>query len=227
MKLHFTVELLKFEIIEELENGWNTDDYRALLVAAEYGDTSEIADEELKEMSLIALSDYEPEEAAKIVLTYIFAGTLNAGQVNNLANEMLDEKMWEEYADLSLHEQFFSVSQLLYQAFKGKFPHPEAVRCRVKIDAEEKAGYAIFEKDTETALLRILVQGMPPNTLISRLFEDQVSEGEFREAKDIIWQFKEEVEDDALIFELISSEYWLRDLKYAEPFEAVLTQAET
>jgi hypothetical protein len=114
MKLHFTVELLKFEIIEELENGWNTDDYRALLVAAEYGDTSEIADEELKEMSLIALSDYEPEEAAKIVLTYIFAGTLNAGQVNNLANEMLDEKMWEEYADLSLHEQFFSVSQLLY-----------------------------------------------------------------------------------------------------------------
>ncbi len=226
MKLHFFIELLKFETIEELSNAWNAKDYTALLEATEYGGTSEIVPEEVKEMCLMSLSDFEPEEAAKIVLTYIFKDVLNNGQINNLANEMLDEKMWEEYADLSLHEQFFNVSQLLYEAFNGKFPHPEAVRCKIKITSAEKEGYSIFEKDAEASLLRILMQGMPENTLINRLFEDQLPEGEFKEAKDIVWQFKKEAADDALIFELISSEYWFHDLKYAEPFNAELLQPE-
>ena len=43
-------------------------------------------------------------------------------QIDNLSNEILEEKLWEEYADLSLHEEFFAVHQLLYDAFEGTAP---------------------------------------------------------------------------------------------------------
>lgn len=224
--MHFRVTPIKFETIEELPNGWENRNYRELLELMDYGDTSGIGEEDLKEMCHMSLSDFEPEEAAKIVLAYVFEGRLKTGQINNLANEMLEEKMWEEYADLSLHEEFFNVSQLLYEAFGGQFPHPQAVLYQMKINPKEKAGLAVFGKNTEASVLRILVQGMPENTLILRLFEDPLREGEFREAQDIIWQLKAQPTEDSLHLELISSRYWFHDLKYASDFEASLVYPE-
>lgn len=224
--MHFRVTPVKFETIEVLPNGWENRNYRELLELMEYGDTSGIGEEDLKEMCHMSLSDFEPEEAAKIVLTYIFEGRLKTGQINNLANEMLEEKMWEEYADLSLHEEFFNVSQLLYEAFDGQFPHPQAVLYQVKINPGEKSGLSIFGKNAEASVLRLLVQGMPDNTLILRLFEDSLRMGEFSEAQDIIWQLKAQATEDSLHLELISSGYWFHDLKYASDFEASLDYPE-
>jgi len=195
----------------------------------EYGDTSDLSSQELKEMCLLSLSDNEPDEAAKIVLDYIFGERLNQGQIENISHEMVDEKMWEEYAEISMHEEFFNVTQILYEAYNGKFPHPEAVRFKIQVKSKEKVGLKVFEKDTETALIRLLVQGMPENTLIHRLFDEQLEGGDFGDAKDIIWQYKKETtEENSAIFEIISSTYWFHDLKYAEDFEAVLeVDAET
>lgn len=227
MKLHFTLEPYKFETIEELPSAWNDDSYKKLLDAMEYGDTSDLSPQELKEMCLLSLSDNEPDEAAKIVLEYIFGERLSKGQIDNISHEMMDEKVWEEYAELSMHEEFFNATQLLYQAFNGKFPYPEALRFKIKLTPKEKVGMKVFEKDTEVAVIRLLVQGMPKNTLINRLFDEQLEEGEFTDAKDIIWQYQKEVgEENSLIFEIISSTYWFRDLKYVETFEAVLQNEE-
>ncbi|MCJ7468486.1 MAG: hypothetical protein MUO53_17535, partial [Maribacter sp.] len=124
----FTVEPQKFSTIHELPNAWNDQNYKELLEQMDFDDISGIAVNELKEMCMMSLTDNEPAEAAKIVLEYLFKERLTPGQIDNLSNEMLDEKMWEEYADLSLHEEFFNAAQLLYEAFNGKFPHPEAVR---------------------------------------------------------------------------------------------------
>ena len=84
-----------------------------------------------------------------------------------------------------------------------------------------------FEKDTEAALIRLVVQGMPENTLIHRLFDEQLEGGDFKDAKDIIWQYKKETtEENSTIFEIISSTYWFHDLKYAETFDAILVNEE-
>lgn len=227
MKFHYSLQPIKFEIIGELPNAWSNDSYIALLDVMEYGDTSDLSPQELKEMCMLSLSDNEADEAAKIVLQYIFENRLNAGQIDNLSHEMIDEKVWEEYAELSMHEELFNATQLLYEAYNGKFPHPEAVRYTVNITCKEPMGMRVFEKEAETALLRLLVQGMPENTLIHRLFDEQLEGGDFADAKDIIWQFKKEATGDkAMRFELISSTYWLHDLKYAEDFEAILTEEE-
>jgi len=221
MKHSFRVEPIKFSTIQDLPNAWSNQDYKALLEKMDFDGISEIPENELKQMCLMSLTDNEPEDAAKIVLEYIFENRLNSGQIENLSNEMLDERLWEEYADLSLHEEFFNATQLLYEAYNGKFPHPEAVRFQVKVSAKIPSELSIFNQNTETPLIRLLVKGMPDNTLINRLFDEQLEEGGFSEAKDIIWQLKKSDETEtSVIFDVISSEYWFKDFKYVEHFEA-------
>ncbi len=223
MKAIYSIEPIKFSIISELPKAWNPQNYTELLEAMDFEEAAGIAPEELKEMCLLSLTDHDPADAAKIVLKYRMGDHLNDGQIDNLSNEMLDEKIWEEYADLSLHEDFFNVSQLMYEAFNGKFPNPEAARFQIKIKASNPADLHVFKKDAEAPLIRLLVAGMPENTLISRLFEGQLVEGAFAEATDIIWQLhKQEESTDSVTFTIISSLYWFSDFKYAMPYEAEL-----
>ena len=222
MKNTFKVEPIKFSVITELNNAWTNESYKELLEIMDYGDSSDLSESELKEMCLLSLSDNEPEDAAKIVLEYIFKDRLNDGQIQNLSNEMLEENTWEEYADLSLHEEFFNVHQLLYDAYNGKFPHPEAVNFKVKVTANNADDLLIFKKDMEAPLIRLLVKGMPDNTLINRLFKDDLMSENFKDAQNIIWQLtKVEGQDNTITFEIISSSYWFHDFKYAEEYEGV------
>lgn len=221
MKYLFQVELLKFVKIRELPNSWTGEDYLAFLELMDYGDPADIPAEELKETCLMFLSDNEPEEAAEIVLKYIFGDRLTKGQIANLSNEMLDEKMWEEYADLSMHEEFFKGHQLLYEAYNGRFPYPEAVTFQVKVMAKQSEGLSIFKEDPEAPLIRLLIGGMPDNTLIYRLFDENIEGDEFKDARDIIWQLNmEKVGSSELIFEITSSMYWFTDLRSTKSFEA-------
>lgn len=221
MKNTFIVKRLNFTSIQELPGFWTEKKYSDLLDAMEYDDTSKIPVEELEEMCLMSLNAYDPEEAAKIVLEYVFNGRLKKGQILILSNEMLEEKIWEEYADLSLQEDFFNVNQLLYNAFSGQFPHPEAVQFQVSVTTNEKNGGLVFNDSPEATLIRLLVTGMPENTLIFRLYEEQVVGREFKDAKDIIWQLKtEKISENELIFDVISSSYWFDDFKFADSFEA-------
>ncbi len=219
MKASFNVVKLKFVSIQELPNSWNQQKYLDLLDLMDYGDTSELTPEELKEMCLMSLTDNDPEDAAKIVLEYVFKDRLSNGQIENLSSEMLDEKIWEEYADLSLHEEFFNVNQLLYEAFNGKFPHPEAIMFQVKVTGTTNDGISVFNDFSESALIRLLVKGLPKNTLIYRLFEEQVEGEDFKDAKDIIWQLTSEKKSDKeVIFSVISSAYWFHNFKYVDSF---------
>tara|TARA_R100000789_G_scaffold65671_1_gene61788 strand:- start:277 stop:954 length:678 start_codon:yes stop_codon:yes gene_type:complete len=222
--MKFKIELKKFETIRELPNAWSPKNYMELLDIMEFGDTATIPSTDLKEMCMLSLTDFEPPEAAEIVLGYLFKDILSKSQIANLSHEMLHEKMWEEYADLSLHEQFFNVGQLLFQAFNGKFPQPEALRFKVVIEAAKKENMSVFKSDFEASLIRLLVAGMPKNTLLNRLFSDQLEGQAFHDAKDIIWQYsRESLSDTSITIEIISSVYWFHDLKFIVPFEAELT----
>ena len=201
MKKSFTVTRMSFKTISELPGYWTESKYLDLLELMDFDNPAGLDKAEIKDMCLMSLTDNEPEDAAKIVLTYVFGDKLNKGQIDNLSNEMLEEKLWEEYADLSLHEEFFAVHQLLYGAFEGTFPHAEAVSFQVKI--------------------RLLAGGLPDNTVINRLFDDKLEGEQFQEAKDILWQLNmTKNENNELIANVISSHYWFKDLKYVDGFEA-------
>lgn len=221
MKASFKVEKLNFISIQELPYSWNNQNYLDLLELMDFEDTSDLTPEELKDFCLMSLADQEePKDAAKIVLEYVFKNKLTKGQIDNLSNEIIDEKMWEEYADISTHEDFFNVNQLLYSAYNGTFPNPKAVKFQVKVTSNSIDGLSVFNDFPEAALIRLLTRGMSDKTLIYRLFEEQIEGFEFKDARDIIWQLTFEKNDEReIIFNVISSLYWFQDLKYVTDFE--------
>ena len=223
----FAVERLSFDTLTELPNAWQPQDYKALLSKTGYDNPDELAPDELKAMCLMALADLEPTEAAQLVLEHLFEDQLTAGQIENLAHQMLTEKLWEENPELEQHEGFFKATQLLYTAYNGKFPRAEAVQFQVKLTTEDPDGLALFDAEPEAPLLRLLAQGMPDNTLLKRLFHEQLDGTSFPEASAIVWQLRPVMRaGQSAVFEIVSSAYWLDDFKYADSYQAT-TQADT
>ncbi|MCE7070995.1 hypothetical protein LZG74_11820 [Dyadobacter sp. CY327] len=213
----FKIEVLSFEHIQELPGSWEKNDLVNLLEAMDYQNPNEIKEAELKEMCMMSLTDFEPEEAAKIVLDYTIAGRLTEGQIQNLSHEILTEKLWEEYPELALHPDLYRSTQLLYEAFNGKFPRVEAVQFTIQISGD----ISIFNENPEAPIVRILAAGMSDRSLIHRLFSDQIESSQFEEAKDIIWQLKQVSQSETSVtYEIVSSSYWLDEIKYADSYEA-------
>jgi hypothetical protein len=217
----FTVERLTFSTLTELPNTWQNQDYRELLRKMEYENPDELSEAELKEMCLMSFTDLEPREAAEIVLGYLFPNELNAGQIANLAHQMLTEKLWEENPELPLHKGFYQATQLLHDAYNGTFPATKAVEFQVKCTAENPADLAVLAHAPAAPLVRLLAPGLPDNALINRLFSSQLEGDTFPEASAILWQLTPTGQTaDSITFDIVSSAYWLEDFKYADTYTA-------
>jgi hypothetical protein len=217
----FTVERLSFNSLTELPNSWQNKDYRALLEKMNYENPEAISEAEVKEMCLMSFTDMEPRAAAEIVLGYLFAEQLSEGQLENLAHQMLTEKLWEENPELALHPGFYKATELLHTAYNGTFPRAQAVQFQVKCTAADPADLALFAAAPAAPLLRLLAPGLPDNALLNRLFTAQLAGAEFPEAESILWELTTTATDNnSVVFEVISSAYWLDDFKYADVYEA-------
>jgi hypothetical protein len=222
----FTVERLSFQHLAALPNAWQNADYLALLNALSYDNPEAIAPAELKEMTQLALTDLEPAAAAEIVLGHLAGEELTKGQTEQLAHQMPTEKLWEENPNFALHQQFFNATQLLYDAYNGKFPHPQAVEFKVKITAADPADLALLDHEPAATLLRLLAPGLSDRALLHRLFGDQLAGGEFPEAPSILWQLTpSEKTETSVVYDIISSDYWLEEFKFADTYEATLPAA--
>ena len=82
--MNFTIKLQKIKKIEKIEGYWKKEDYVNLLELFDYSDAQDVPESELWDMLSMAISDFEPEEAAEIVLTYKLKNVLKGGQIKNL-----------------------------------------------------------------------------------------------------------------------------------------------
>jgi len=210
MKLQ--VKILGIKTVNELENYWNQDDYVTLLDKMNLPDADKLKPEELKDMLYMAITDFEPEEAAEIILTYKLADRLTAGQIQNIANEMMEEKVAEQYADPSFHYDLFNINQLLFKAYKGRFPNTEA--SVISMEICDMDGNDV-EVDQEI-LTKTLAQSLSERSIIQRLYEDQVTgKTAFDDAGKIIWKFDKK---ENRIYEILTSRYWIekQDIEQSE-----------
>jgi hypothetical protein len=222
MKPNFEVTVLRFQVLREIQGAWSSADFCALLESVEFGDTSGMDEKEIREMALLALQDLEPVEAAKLLLAQHLGHRLNAGQIQNAASEMLDEKLWEEYADLSFHEAMFNVASILFAAFPRVFPEPDAVSATIEVSATNKAGRDILSGAiNEPFLVRLLADGMDESSILNRLFEDQLRGLSFPEADNIVWIWSVDSSDaSALKIHITSSGYWLDPLRDTKSYQS-------
>jgi len=223
MKPKFNVEIKSFKTIHRLPNSWSKRDLIKILEQADFDADETNSEADLYDYLSMAFDELEPEEAAVIVLTHVLGNKLNKNQIEDIAHEMVEENLWEEYGDMSLHEDLFKVTSLLYHAYNGTFPHPDAADIVMRINALNHDGEVVLRKIDETFISRILAHGMTDHAVIYRLFHDQIAGGEWKEAKDIIWQFTPEViSAKAVEIEMTTAIYWVKELKHIVDFEVEL-----
>ena len=195
------VKIISIKTVSELVGYWTNDDFSQLLDRMNLPDADKLKPEELKELLYMAITDFEPEEAAEIILTYKLGDKLTPGQIQTIAHDMTDEKVAETYADPSFHYDLFNINQLLFKAFKGKFPNTEASVIVMEMTSNEN-----IEVNKEV-LTKALAQSLSERSIIQRLFEDQVTgKADFDDAEKIIWLYHTKGENT---YEIITSRYWV------------------
>src|SRR5690606_21953062 len=103
MTYHIIINSVK--TVEELKDAWTNANYIELLDRFGFPDAKDSKPEELRELLFLAISDFEPHEAAAIFLDYKLSEHLNENQIDQISHEMLLDKISEEYSDISLHHE--------------------------------------------------------------------------------------------------------------------------
>jgi hypothetical protein len=210
MKLN--TKILSVKTVHELNFYWANEDYIGLLDAFDYPNPEQIDPNELLDYLNMAISDFEPDEAAEVVLTYKLKDKLSKGQIENLSHEMLEDKVAEEYPDPAFHFDLFNINQLLFKAYNGTFPDTRATIITM-IYPDQKVNL------TKEVLIKTICAGLKANNLISRLYEEQIDGTEpFGDAEKVIWNFRKMDNEE---IEIITSNYWIEKDDFDEvEFEA-------
>jgi hypothetical protein len=219
--MKYFVKINDVKSTDELEGAWNNDDYKELLARFEYPDAEQLKPAELKEYLFMAISDFEPNEAAAILLDYKTSDVLAEGQIDNLSHEMLRVKVFENYSEIDLHQNLFNINQLLYKAYNGKFPQGKVNIVQFEMTDADNAS----EEVTKETALKALSHGLSDNNLLNRLLSDQL-EGRtsFPEAEGIVWDLQNKGDH---AYSVTISEKWLTKNDFAnleyectvQPFE--------
>ena len=201
--MNVQVKIINIKTVNELGQYWTNDDFIQLLDKMNLPDADKVKPEELKDLLYMAITDFEPNEAAEIVLTYKLGESLTAGQIQTITHDMTDEKVAEQYADPSYHYDLFNINQLLFKAYNGTFPNTEA--SIINIELTDADGGTV--EATNEILTKALSASLSDRSIIKRLYEDQM-EGivDFGDAEKILWRFQDKGNNT---FEIITSRYWI------------------
>lgn len=185
-------------------------------------DKTDLEGQELRDMCLLSLQDLPPEEAAEVILRLHLGDRLSGGQIQNIAREMLDEKLWEEYADLSLHERLFHVGSLLHETFPRDFPRPDAICVTLNIKPmNEISRDILLHHANESFYVRLVADGIDATSALSRVFDKQLAARSFPEAEQIIWisTVSEQTCESGTV-ELIGSGAWFAALRSTKSYKS-------
>ncbi|WP_029038757.1 hypothetical protein [Salinimicrobium xinjiangense] len=186
--MKYKIKIEDVQTLEEISNYWTNEDYIQLLEKFEYPDAEDSGKENLRELLFMAITDFEPSEAAKVVLTYKLSEHLSEGQIDQISNDMLNDKVCEEYPEMELQAPLFHVNQLLFKAYNGKFPSSSATIIECVISPLEEENETVLRKEM---LLRLFDDGLSERNIVKRLFEEQMNGAAgFPEAENIIWELE-------------------------------------
>ena len=196
------VKIIDLKTVNELDFYWKNSDYINLLEEFGFPDVEQIKENEILEYLFMAISDFEPAEAAEILLKYKMSDKLNDGQIQNLSNDMLTNKVAEQYSEPDFHFDLFNINQLLRKAYNGKFPDTEATIITASFQRED-----LDSEITKEMLIKSLSFGLKKSDLILRLFADQI-EGTvpFTDAGKVIWDYRKSSENT---MEITTSKNWI------------------
>jgi len=218
--MNYQITINSANTVDQIEEYWTKEDYIKLLEKFDYPDAADADATSLEELLFMAISDFEARDAAAIVLEYKLSEDLSEGQIQQISNDMLLDKVCEEYPEIGLHSTLFHINQLLYKAYNGTFPNAKATV--VKFSSKPSEGESENELTKEN-VLKLLNNGLSDSNLIKRLFDLAMNENApFPEADDIVWDLTTTNNVDYI---LTTSEYWLSKADIiASEFEGIVEE---
>ena len=225
MNPKFSVTIDSLKELKSMPDSWPSHDLRDLLKRLEIPVDESLGRDDLHEFVVMALQDCSASEAAKIVLAQTLATLMNAGQIQNLAEEMKEDRKWEEASDMRYHEPIFNAQVLLSEAFPRDYDVPDILRVTTRVTPLNQAGGALLQSPVSEAwLVRLLADGMPASAVLKRLFVDALAKGPFPEAAQIIWQFRTEPDNDgpqpSIRITVYAPHSWFGPLEAAAEYES-------
>lgn len=200
--MNFNLKIIEIKSITEIPGYWANEDYMNLLEEFDYSDSKDLDPLELREILEMAISDFEPNESAEILLRYKLSEKLSKGQIQNLSNEMVEDNESEENADIALHFPLFNINELLYKSYNGIFPKAKATKMEIQFDFLDNANIAV----TKELVLCMIGKLLRKENLIIRMYAEELSgKKRFEDAEKIIWT----LEKNANGYTLITSDYWI------------------
>ncbi len=186
--MKYQIKIEDIHTVDEITEYWTNEDFVQLLGKFDYPDAEDTGTDSLRELLFMAMTDFEPSEAARVVLNYKLSEHLSEGQIDQISNDMLNDKVCEEYPEMELQSALFHINQLMFKAYNGKFPSSSAtiIECTITpIDTNNETAL------TKEMVLRLFYDGLSDRNIVKRLFEEQIKENaDFPEAENIIWDLK-------------------------------------
>jgi hypothetical protein len=203
--MNYKVTIKRIDTVNEVEGYWTDQDLINLLGKFNYPDGATAEKKNLPDLLEMAISDYEPNEAAAIVLDYKLSEELNEGQIEQISHNMLIDKVCEEYPEIGMQGRMFHINQLLFKAYNGKFPNAKASIVHFSMSPTEGE----VKELTAENILKLLNNGLSDRNLIKRLFDDQMTQNiPFPAAEGIIWELNTQ---DKINYNLVTSENWINN----------------
>lgn len=209
--------LLKFNAVEKirrLPGSWQSSDYRRVLEVLDIDDFASYQDEELVDMALMALQDREADEAMHSILSNFTEGRFSKGQIQNLCEELKEDRSWEEYPNLAHQKALYICVDLLNTAFPYEYPTPSATRVHLEIRARGLDEARAKNPLDPATLLRGVGRCQEQNNILNRFFAEQIAGAAFPEATWVIWDMEtSSLGPDALEIIFCGSSYWFEDIE--------------
>lgn len=207
--MKYNIKINSIKTVDEIKDYWTNEDYLQLLEKFNFPEAGTAKKETLHELLLMAITDFEPKEAAIIVLTHKLGEILTEGQIEQISNDMLIDTVCEEYPEIELQYALYNCNQLLYKAFNGTFPSANAtlIDCSITpVDADSEV------EITKEIMLKLFSNGLSDRNILKRLFGEQMDENApFPEAEGIVWELKTK---DNSNFNIITSTNLLKDADF-------------
>ena len=222
----FDVSVSSFQKIHDMPGTWTDDDYRQLLTQLEFDELDDVASADLLDMAMMALQDLEPAEAADAVLAYKLDDSISAGARQNIIYDLIDEqRLWEEFSNIKMHAAIFAVVVLLQKTFPASYVKPDMVHLVLDVNAATPEADKLLSKKPEAAFVaRMLADAMSENSILERLFDEQLISHSFPEAEGIIWsaEFSDQsqAERASARLTIYSSAHWLNAMESISDFQS-------
>ena len=212
------VSPLRLIKLTELSDGWTGKEFDLLKSNFEVVDEG-LSEPEQMEYLFLAMGELPPADLAKELLQMKCAEKLSQGQLENLALEMEQDRMWEEYPDMTMHQDIFNVNQLMYKVYNGKVSKGEAHQLDLEVETQDEEIQSLLLSGNSDLALRLIMRGMDAHGLINRLYNDEDLNSLIGDAESILWSVKGERQSaETIKIVVTSSSYWLEDFVKKETY---------